>query len=132
MAVPDDLEPGDIVVRQGKTWVQEWEWRQDAPAGSVGAAIPIAGNDFEARIQIRKKPGSSDVYLSFDSATDAEFVVEPDGLVGVLRLTVGATVTEGYTWKSGELEIELYDPTDPDRVEQFYRSMAYLDPEVVT
>lgn len=97
-----------ITVFQGKTkeFIVTWTDENDDP-------VSLAG--YSARMQIRDKPGGSNLYVSLTSDVDGGLILEPGGATGDVHVRITATETAGIP-KTGFYDLELVKNADPDDV----------------
>ena len=109
----------DFTIEQGATLSKRLEWRDGS-----NVLVPLTG--LEARMQLRSKIDSTDVILELSSIAGTIVLEDP----GVIRLYVGADVTDELDFKTAVYDLEIYDPLDAEVVTRLLKGTITLSKEV--
>lgn len=116
-----------LLIEQGSTFDRTLTLYDDGSydliAGeATGEPIDLTG--YSARMQIRRNAHSADVLFEL---TDGDGLTLGDDL-GTIRILIDADTSSEWTWRSGEYDLELVQPSgDPIRL---FQGDVKVSPEV--
>lgn len=114
----------NITIEQGTKFVLDLYQQDDD-----GNVVPFPSNFDGARMDIRPEQDSPDTDIIHTlTTTNGEIVL--DNVAGRITATIGATVTQAFTFECAVYDLELVDTSDADNTERYVEGDVALSPEV--
>jgi len=104
----------NLTIYQGETYKHTFRYRDE-----FNQVINLEG--WSARLQVRSSPSSELILYT------AAGHMTVDGIRGEVKLVIPATVTAGWTWRSGVYDSEIFFDTE---VEKFVYGSVRVKPEI--
>lgn len=96
-----------------------------ASEDGLGNVVPLTG--MQVRLELGERGGAA--LLAYDTAVPQSNLTL-DEAAGTVALYLGATVTRSLPVGGLQLDLDLYDPLDPDVVESLASGVLVITPEV--
>lgn len=96
------------------------QWADYVSGGFLEFYTPVDLAGKTARMQIRSKPDKASTLLASSEAADAPkdvLVLAVDNNAKTITLSIAATATDDFDWKTGYYDVELVGPTPADVLE---------------